>query len=118
MSLPHVDGREGGRVSNDCRFPLSPTTPSQPTHSPPPLTHTSSQPPLPPMLHHHPGAKAAGSVVTNAFSDSVHSLVVYGGLVSVGISAFLVYVAAWMGDAFDEHTRNGACRGVRGRLCL
>lgn len=46
--------------------------------------------------------------MTNALSNSIHALVFYGGLVSVGISAFLVYVAAWMGTAFDEYTRTGA----------
>lgn len=47
--------------------------------------------------------------MTNALSDSIHALVFYGGLVSIGISAFLVYVAAWMGAAFDEYTRTGGC---------
>lgn len=58
------------------------------------------------------GAKAAGSVVTNALSDSVRSLVLYGGLVSVFISAFLVWVAAWMGTRFEEYTQSGFVVGA------
>jgi len=53
------------------------------------------------------GAKAAGSVVTNALSNSVHNLVNYGGFVSVLISLFLMYVAAWMGNKFEELTEKG-----------
>lgn len=31
----------------------------------------------------------------------------YTGLVSVAISAFLIYVAAWMGTQFEDYTRSG-----------
>ncbi|TFJ83261.1 hypothetical protein NSK_005423 [Nannochloropsis salina CCMP1776] len=58
------------------------------------------------------GAKAAGSVVTNALSDSVRSLVFYGGLISVFISAFLVWVAAWMGTRFEDYTASGLVVGA------
>merc|ERR1711918_118557 len=53
------------------------------------------------------GAKAAGSVVTNALSDSVGALVTWGSLFSIAISAYLVFVAAWMGDKFNEYTESG-----------
>ena len=53
------------------------------------------------------GAKAAGSVVTNALSDSVGALVTWGSFVSIGISAYLVFVAAWMGNKFNEYTETG-----------
>lgn len=35
------------------------------------------------------------------------NLVHFGGLVSVGISIFLVWVAAWMGNKFEEYTETG-----------
>jgi hypothetical protein len=46
-------------------------------------------------------------VVTNALSNSVHNLIYYGGFVSIGISIFLVYVAAYMGTKFEEFTSTG-----------
>jgi AAA family ATP:ADP antiporter len=66
-----------------------------------------SQNPTDPRIVPSTGAKAAGSVVTNALSDSVTNLVHFGGLVSVGISIFLVWVAAWMGNKFEEYTETG-----------
>ncbi|CAM9648337.1 unnamed protein product, partial [Phaeothamnion confervicola] len=49
------------------------------------------------------GSKAAGSVVTNAFTDSIANLIFYGGFVAMGVSSFLIYVAYFMGKKFDEY---------------
>lgn len=46
-------------------------------------------------------SKALGSVFTNAFADSVSSLINYGTIVGIGMSAFLVYVAQYMGTTFE-----------------
>ena len=48
------------------------------------------------------GSKAAGSIVTNAFSDSATDLLTYGAYVAMGVSSFLIYVAWQMGKMFDE----------------
>jgi AAA family ATP:ADP antiporter len=53
------------------------------------------------------GSKAAGSVVTNAFSDSAVNLVNYGGLVAMGVAGFLIYVATYMGGKFEEFVETG-----------
>lgn len=82
-------------------------------HPPPFRVESLTLPSLP--LHAITGAKAAGSVVTNALSDSVTNLVQFGGLVSVGISVFLVWVAAWMGTKFDEYTATGFVVGEDGQ---
>jgi AAA family ATP:ADP antiporter len=42
-------------------------------------------------------AKAAGSLVTNAFASSMGSLVAYGSVVGVVGSAFLIWVSYYMG---------------------
>ncbi|CAM9801199.1 unnamed protein product [Choristocarpus tenellus] len=47
-------------------------------------------------------SKAGGSLVTNAFSDSLTGLVQFGGLVALLGSTFLIWVAWIMGKMFDE----------------
>jgi len=49
------------------------------------------------------GSKALGSVVTNAFAESLSGLVTYGAFVAMGVSLFLVYVARFMGVQFDQY---------------
>ena len=46
-------------------------------------------------------SKALGSVFTNAFADSVSSLINYGTLVGIGMSALLIYIAQYMGTTFE-----------------
>ena len=46
-------------------------------------------------------SKALGSVFTNAFADSVPSLISYGTVVGLGMSGFLVWVAHYMGTTFE-----------------
>jgi AAA family ATP:ADP antiporter len=71
------------------------------------------------------GSKALGSVVTNAYANSLdqyventHSksctssilnrrLLGYGTLVSVSVCAFLIYVATYMGKKFSEYNAAG-----------
>mmetsp|Transcript_43635 Transcript_43635/g.118608 ORF Transcript_43635/g.118608 Transcript_43635/m.118608 type:complete len:542 (+) Transcript_43635:572-2197(+) len=53
------------------------------------------------------GSKAAGSIVTNAFSDSATDLLTYGAYVAMGVSSFLIYVAWQMGKMFDEYIATG-----------
>jgi len=53
------------------------------------------------------GAKALGSVVTNAFSDSAANLVANGSLVGMAVASFLIWNARFMGAKFDEYTESG-----------
>ena len=53
------------------------------------------------------GSKAAGSIVTNAFSDSVPDLINNGSLVSICLSGLLVLNARYMGAKFDEYMESG-----------
>lgn len=48
------------------------------------------------------GSKAAGSLITNAFAESLPDLVNYGSALGVAMAAFLVYVSDFMGKKFDE----------------
>lgn len=56
-------------------------------------------------------SKATGSLVTNAFSDSLPGLVMFGGSVAAGGAAFLVWVAWLMGRRFDELIESGEIIG-------
>jgi hypothetical protein len=53
------------------------------------------------------GSKAIGSVITNAFSDSLTHLVHYGGMIALCVSALSLYVARYMGLKFDEYIETG-----------
>lgn len=53
------------------------------------------------------GSKALGSVVTNAFSDSAHSIVTNGSIVGIAVSSFLIWNARFMGKKFEEYTKSG-----------
>jgi ATP:ADP antiporter, AAA family len=53
------------------------------------------------------GSKALGSVVTNAFSDSVTNLVAHGSLVGMAVASCLILNARFMGKKFDEYTASG-----------
>ena len=53
------------------------------------------------------GAKAVGSIVTNAFSDNADLLVSNGSLVGMGVATFLIYNAMYMGRKFDEYSASG-----------
>jgi len=53
------------------------------------------------------GAKAMGSVVTNAFASNATDLVNYGSLASVLMSVFLMWNAVFMGTKFDEYMESG-----------
>ena len=53
------------------------------------------------------GSKALGSVVTNAFSDSVENLVANGSLVGMAVACFLIWNARFMGKLFEEYTESG-----------
>ena len=53
------------------------------------------------------GSKAAGSIITNAFADSLVGLVNYGTLVGVFIGGFTLWVANFMGKQFEELHKNG-----------
>jgi ATP:ADP antiporter, AAA family len=53
------------------------------------------------------GTKALGSIVTNAFSDSVSSVVANGSLVGIAVSCFLIWNARFMGKSFEEYTESG-----------
>jgi hypothetical protein len=53
------------------------------------------------------GSKAIGSVITNAFSDSLTHLVHYGGMIALFVSALSLYVARYMGSKFDEYNETG-----------
>jgi ATP:ADP antiporter, AAA family len=53
------------------------------------------------------GSKALGSLVTNAFSNSVTSLVANGSLVGMAVSCFLIWNARFMGKQFEEYTESG-----------
>jgi len=57
------------------------------------------------------GAKALGSVFTNAFSDSLPKLVNGGSLVSIVIGIYLVFNARYMGKTFDEYIDSGRVVG-------
>eukprot|EP01041_Mallomonas_annulata_P004209 gene4209-8380_t len=48
------------------------------------------------------GSKAAGSIITNAFANSLLELAQYGSIVGVFISVFLVGVSEYMGRKFEE----------------
>jgi AAA family ATP:ADP antiporter len=52
-------------------------------------------------------AKAAGSLVTNAFASSMVDLVAYGSIVGVVGSAFLIWVSYYMGKEFEELSAAG-----------
>lgn len=56
-------------------------------------------------------SKAAGSLVTDAFSESMSGLVMFGGSVAAGGAAFLVWVAWLMGRKFDELVESGEIVG-------
>mmetsp|Transcript_3903 Transcript_3903/g.10733 ORF Transcript_3903/g.10733 Transcript_3903/m.10733 type:complete len:692 (-) Transcript_3903:325-2400(-) len=53
------------------------------------------------------GSKAMGSVVTNAFSDSAHNLIMNGSLVGMAVASFLIWNARYMGRKFDEYMESG-----------
>jgi hypothetical protein len=53
------------------------------------------------------GSKAIGSVITNAFSDSLTHLVHYGGMIALCVSALSLYVARYMGLKFDKYIETG-----------
>jgi len=53
------------------------------------------------------GAKALGSTVTFTFAESASALLQNGMLISIGLSAGLVYVSNWMGKKFTEYTDEG-----------
>ena len=53
------------------------------------------------------GAKALGSIVTNAFSDNAAHLVANGSLVGMAMASFLIWNARFMGNKFDEYTATG-----------
>mmetsp|Transcript_10335 Transcript_10335/g.39112 ORF Transcript_10335/g.39112 Transcript_10335/m.39112 type:complete len:635 (-) Transcript_10335:48-1952(-) len=57
------------------------------------------------------GSKALGSLVTNSFTGSVAMLVTYGSVIAGGCSGFLVWVAWWMGQKFDEYVENDTVVG-------
>lgn len=52
-------------------------------------------------------AKAAGSLVTNAFASSMVDLIAYGSIVGVVGSAFLIWVSHYMGKEFEELSAAG-----------
>jgi len=52
------------------------------------------------------GSKAAGSIVTNAFADSLPGLLTYGSFTAMAVSAFLIYIAKYMGEQFTYLTEN------------
>ena len=52
------------------------------------------------------GSKAAGSIITNAFADSLVQLVNYGTLVGVVIGGFTLWVADYMGKQFETLHKN------------
>jgi AAA family ATP:ADP antiporter len=52
-------------------------------------------------------AKAAGSLVTNAFASSMAELVAYGSIVGVVGSVFLIWVSHYMGKEFEELSASG-----------
>lgn len=52
-------------------------------------------------------AKALGSVITNAFSDSTASLVGNGSLIGMAVASFLIWNATYMGRKFEEYTESG-----------
>jgi len=58
------------------------------------------------------GSKATGSIVTNAFSDSAHSLVQNGSLVGMAVASFLIWNATFMGKKFDEYMESGYIVGA------
>eukprot|EP00547_Thalassionema_nitzschioides_P002196 CAMPEP_0194213862 /NCGR_PEP_ID=MMETSP0156-20130528/14733_1 /TAXON_ID=33649 /ORGANISM="Thalassionema nitzschioides, Strain L26-B" /LENGTH=620 /DNA_ID=CAMNT_0038941995 /DNA_START=187 /DNA_END=2049 /DNA_ORIENTATION=- len=53
------------------------------------------------------GAKAMGSVITNAFADSASSLIQNGSLVGMAVASFLIWNARYMGRKFDEYQEDG-----------
>jgi hypothetical protein len=53
------------------------------------------------------GSKAIGSVITNAFSDSLTHLVHYGGMIALCVSALSLYTARYLGLKFDEYIETG-----------
>lgn len=53
------------------------------------------------------GSKAAGSIITNAFADSLVQLINYGTLVGVVIGGFTLWIADYMGKEFDNLHKNG-----------
>lgn len=53
------------------------------------------------------GSKALGSIVTNAFSDSISNLIHNGLLVGMGVATFLIWNARFMGQKFDEYMESG-----------
>lgn len=53
------------------------------------------------------GAKAMGSVITNAFADSASSLIQNGSLVGMAVASFLIWNARFMGRKFDQYQEDG-----------
>ena len=66
-------------------------------------------------------SKAGGSLVTNAFSDSIPGLINFGGTVAAAGAGFLIWVAYMMGKKFDYLMESGEVIGgeseVRNRYC-
>lgn len=53
------------------------------------------------------GCKAAGSLITNAFANSMAELLAYGNGVGLLINILLLFVSRFMGKKFDELSENG-----------
>lgn len=53
------------------------------------------------------GCKAAGSIITNAFANSMADLLAYGNGVGLLINIFLLFVSRFMGKKFDELSETG-----------
>ena len=53
------------------------------------------------------GSKAAGSLITNAFAQSLPDLVNYGTLTGVVVGGFTIWVAQFMGRQFEELHSSG-----------
>lgn len=61
-------------------------------------------------------AKALGSVITNAFSDSTASLVGNGSLIGMAVASFLIWNATYMGRKFEEYTESGYIVGEENNI--
>lgn len=53
------------------------------------------------------GCKAAGSIITNAFANSLSELLAYGNGVGLIINIMLLFVSRFMGKKFDELSETG-----------
>lgn len=60
------------------------------------------------------GSKAAGSIITNAFSNSTSNLVSNGSIVGIAVATFLIWNATFMGRKFDEYMESGFVVGREG----